>query len=134
MPEFIQSEFSRGESVRGRKFGKVRAVKLKPLKTTWTRPGTAYQTDHEMDLAASLPIAAAFRELLELKGDRYYWRADYKKVFALANEELYEALLNKVRTAKAVNALGADTEYWTQASNIVLRAKDEAPLSTSLKS
>jgi len=122
LPEFIQSEFSRGESVRGRKFGKVRAVKLKPLKTTWTRPGTAYQTDHEMDLAASLPIAAAFRELLELKGDRYYWRADYKKVFALANEELYEALLNKVRTAKAVNALGADTEYWTQASNIVLRA------------
>jgi hypothetical protein len=101
------------ESVKGRKFGKVRAVKT--LKTTWTRPGTAYQTDHEMDLTASLPIAAAFRELLELKlkGDRYYWRADYKKVFAHANEELYKALLNKVRIAKAVNALGADTEYWT---------------------
>jgi hypothetical protein len=120
LPEFIQSEFSRGESVKGRKFGKVGAVKT--LKATWTRPGTAYQTDHEMDLAASLPIAAAFRELLELKGDRYYWRSDYKQVFALANEELYKALLNKVRTAKAVNALGADTEYWTQASNIVLRA------------
>jgi hypothetical protein len=27
---------------------------------------------------------------------------------------------------KLVNALGADTEYWTQASNILLRAKDEA--------
>ncbi len=129
LPEFVQSEFSRGESVKGRKFGKVRAVKT--LKSTSTRPGTTFQTDHEMDLAASLPIAAAFRELLELKGDRYYWRADYKKVFALANEELYKALLNKVRTAKGVNALGADTEYWTQASNIVLRAKDEA-LSTSL--
>jgi len=124
LPEFIQSEFSRGDSVKGRKFGKLRAVKA--LKTTWTRPGTEYPTDHEMDLAASLPIAAAFRELLELKGDRYYWRADYKKVFSLAAEELYKALLNKLRTAKAVNALGADTEYWTQASNIVLRAKDEA--------
>ncbi len=131
LPEFIQSEFSRGESVKGRKFGKVRAVKT--LKATWTRPGTAFQTDHEMDLAASLPIAAAFRELLELKGDRYHWRVDYKKVFAHGNEELYKALLNKVRTAKAVNALGADTEYWTQAANIVLRAKDEA-LSASLKS
>jgi hypothetical protein len=29
-----------------------------------------------MDLAASLPIAAAFRELVELKGERYYWKAD----------------------------------------------------------
>ena len=33
---------------------------------------------------------------------------------------------------KVVNALGADTEYWTQASNILLRAKDEA-LSASRK-
>src|SRR5205823_14842741 len=113
LPEFIQSEFSLGDSVaKGRKFGKMKAVKT--LKTTWTRPGAAYPTDHEMDLAASLPIAAAFRELLELKGDRYCWRTDYKKVFSLAAEELYKALLNTLRTAKAVNALGADTEYWTQ--------------------
>jgi hypothetical protein len=42
-----------------------------------------------------------------------------------AAEEFYKALLNKVRTAKGVNSLGADTEYWTQCANIVLRAKDE---------
>lgn len=131
LPEFIQSEFSQGDAVKGRKFGKMKAVKT--LKKQWVRPGTDYPTDHEMDLAASLPIAAAFRELLELKGDRYYWRVDYKKVFPLAAEELYKALLNKLRTAKAVNSLGADTEYWTQASNIVLRAKDEA-FSSVLKS
>lgn len=123
LPEFIQSEFSQGDAVKGRKFGKMRAVKN--LKKPYTRPGTSYVTDHEMDLAASLPIAAAFRELLELKGDRYYWKADYKNVFRAAAEELYRALLNKGRTAKAVNSLGADTEYWTQAANIILRAKDE---------
>ncbi len=123
LPEFIQSEFSRGDAVKGRKFGKVRAVKA--LKKTQTPAGTNYSTDHEMDLAASLPIAAAFRELLELKGDRYYWKADYKEVFKVAAEELYKALLSKVKTAKAVNSLGADTEYWTQCANIVLRAKDD---------
>jgi hypothetical protein len=123
LPEFIQSEFSKGDAVKGRKFGKLRAVKT--LKKPYTPPGTNYSTDHEMDLAASLPIAAAFRELLELKGDRYYWKADYKEVFKLAAEELYKALLNKVKTAKAVNSLGADTEYWTQCANIVLRAKDD---------
>lgn len=121
LPEFIQSEFSKGDAVKGRKFGKLRAVKT--LKKSLTPPGTHYTTDHEMDLAASLPIAAAFRELLELKGDRYYWKVDYKEVFKLAAEELYKTLLNKVKTAKGVNSLGADTEYWTQCANIVLRAK-----------
>lgn len=104
----------------------------KTLKEVRTRPGTNYPTEHQLDLAASLPIAAAFRELLELNGDRYRWRVDYKKVFPAAEEELYKLLLNKSRTVKVVNALGADTEYWTQASNILLRAKDEA-LSSSQK-
>ena len=123
LPEFIQSEFSKGDAVKGRKFGKLRAVKT--LKKPSTPAGTNYTTDHVMDLAASLPIAAAFRELLELKGDRYYWRVDYKEVFKLAAEELYKALLSKVKTAKGVNSLGADTEYWTQCANIVLRTKYE---------
>jgi hypothetical protein len=122
LPEFIQAEFSR-DTGKGRKFGKIRAVKT--LKKPWTPAGTQYTTDHEMDLAASLPIAAAFRELLELKGDCYYWIVDYKQVFQTAADELYKALLTKVRTAKAVNSLGADTEYWTQCANIILRAKYE---------
>ena len=64
-----------------------------------------------MDLAASLPIAAAFRDLLELKGDRYQWKADYRQVFKAASEELYKCLVMKSRTTRSVNALGADTEY-----------------------
>ncbi len=123
LPEYVQSQFSLGDAVKGRKFGKMRAVKT--LKRPSVRPGADYETEHEMDLAASLPIAAAFRELLELKGDRYYWKVDYKLVFQAAAEELYKALLNKLRSMRSLTSLGADTEYWTQASNIVLRAKDE---------
>jgi NTP pyrophosphatase (non-canonical NTP hydrolase) len=122
LPEFIQAEFSHADT-KGRKFGALKAVKK--LKKPYTRPGTTYTTDHSMDLAASLPIAAAFRELLELKGDRYQWKVDYKEVFKVASDELYKALALKCRTAKSVNALGADTEYWTMAANIVLRSKDE---------
>jgi hypothetical protein len=129
LPEYIQSQFSQAD-LKGRRFGKLKAVKT--LKKPWTRPGTDYVTEHEMDLAASLPIAAAFRELLELKGDRYYWKVDYKKVFQLAAEDLYKVLLNKLRPTKAVKALADDTEYWTQAANIVLRAKDEV-LSSQFK-
>jgi hypothetical protein len=122
LPEFIQSEFSK-DTGKGRKFGKLRGVKL--LKKPLTPAGTKYTTDHEMDLAESLPMAAAFRELLELKGNRYYWRVDFREVFKATADELYKTLLTKVRSAKAVNAIGADTEYWTQCSNIVLRAKYE---------
>jgi hypothetical protein len=122
LPEFIQSEFSK-DTGKGRKFGKLRAVKT--LKKPLTPAGTQYTTEHEMDLAASLPIAAAFRELLELKGNRYYWKVDYKEVFEVASEELYKTLLTKVRTTKGLTALGADTEYWIQCANIVLRAKYE---------
>jgi hypothetical protein len=122
LPEFIQSEFSK-DTGKGRKFGKLRGVKT--LKKPLTPAGTKYTTEHQMDLAESLPIAAAFRELLELKGDRYYWKADYREVFKVAGDELYKTLLTKVKTAKGVNSLGADTEYWTQCANIVLRAKFE---------
>jgi len=122
LPEYIQSEFSK-DTGKGRSSGKIRAVKT--LKKPLTPARTHYTTDHEIDLAASVPMAAAFRELLELKGDRYYWRASYKEVFKVAAEELYKTLLSKVRSAKAVNSLGADTEYWTQCANIVLRAKYE---------
>jgi AIPR protein len=123
LPEFIQSEFSRGDTVKGKRFGGLRAVKT--LKKEYTRPGTSYPTYHEMDLGASLPIAAAFRELLELRGDRFYWRVRPADAFRRCAEELYKVLAAKSRTAKSVNGLGADTELWTQAVNIILRTKDD---------
>jgi hypothetical protein len=88
LPEFVQSEFSQGDSLKGRRFGKLKGVKM--LKRTYIRPGTSFSTDHLMDLAASLPIAAAFRELLELRGDRYQWRLDPKRVFRRCAEDLYK--------------------------------------------
>lgn len=123
LPEYIQSEFSRGQAVKGKRFGGLRAVKA--LKKSYIRPGTPYQTDHLMDLAASLPIAAAFRELLELKGDRYQWRIDPKVAFQHCAEELYRALASKSRSARTVMSLGQDSEFWMQTVNIVLRTKDE---------
>lgn len=123
LPEFVQSQFSLGDIVKGKRFGGLRAVKN--LKKAYTRPGTNYPTDHQMDLAASLPIAAAFRELLELKGDRYQWKVPPQVVFKNCAEELYKVLASKSRTAKSVNSLGSDTELWTQAVNIVLRTKDD---------
>jgi hypothetical protein len=123
LPEFIQSEFSRGEAIKGKRFGGLRAVKT--LKKPYTRPGTSYQTDHLMDLAACLPLAAAFRELLELNGDSYHWKLHPGHVFPRCAEDLYKTLAAKSRSARNVNTLGQDSEYWIQAVNIVLRAKDE---------
>jgi hypothetical protein len=98
--------------IKGKRFGGLRAVKI--LKKPYTRPGTTYVTDHEMDTAASLPLAAAFRELLELKGDKYQWKLDPKAVLYRCAEELYKALVSRSRSARSINSLGADTEYWMQ--------------------
>ena len=123
LPEFIQSQFSQGDIVEGKRFGGLRAVRN--LKKATKRPGTEYVTKHQMDLAASLPLAAAFRELLELRGARYVWKVRPEVVFKSCAEELYKVLASKSRTAKSVNSLGSDTELWTQAVNIVLRTKDD---------
>ena len=123
LPEFIQSEFSRSGVIKGKRFGGLRAVKT--LKKPYIRPGTNFETDHLMDLAASLPLAAAFRELLEVKGDRYQWKLQPKEVLHRCAEELYKALVSRSRSARSITSLGADTEYWMHAVNIILRTKDE---------
>ena len=98
---------------------------VKTLKKTTTRLGTTFLTEHELDLAASLPLAAAFRELLEMDGSQYYWKVNPQEAFRRSAEELYRILLAKSRTSKTVGALGSDTEYWTQAANVVLRTKND---------
>jgi hypothetical protein len=78
-----------------------------------------------MDLGASLPIAAAFRYLLELRGDRYHWKVDPKDAFKRCAEEMYKVLASKSKTAKSINSLGSDAELWTQAVIIILKTKDD---------
>ena len=88
LPEFIQSEFSHAES-KGRKFGALRAVKK--LKKPYTRPGTSSQLTTKWilrHLCPSQPPSGIFLT----KGDRYQWKADYRKVFRAASEELYKCL------------------------------------------
>ncbi|MBI2808465.1 MAG: hypothetical protein HYX68_26050 [Planctomycetes bacterium] len=46
-----------------------------------------------MDMGALLPMAAAFRRLLVLKGDRYAWRVNPKDVFNRCADKLYNAQL-----------------------------------------
>ena len=123
LPEYVQSEFSMGDLLKGHKFGSLRAVKK--LKHPTTRPGTNFVTEHEMDLAAALPLAAAFRDLLILDGTRYKWKVDHKKVFRIAAPELYKLLVARSRAIPSLTALGSDSEFYSQASNIILRTQNE---------
>jgi hypothetical protein len=116
LPEFLESEISRA-GVKGRP---PRAVKV--LKKQYVRPGTSYATRHRLDTAAVLPMASAFRELLQLKGDRYHWRLHPREVYPRAAESLYKALLRASRDNGSVSQLGSDTEYWKDCSQAVMRA------------
>ena len=121
-PEFIQAELSRGGHIQRRSVARLKSVK--PLKKTYSRPGTQFETDHKMDLAQLLPMAAAFRELLSLNGDRYYWRVDPKEAFRRCASDLYQVLVTRSGKAKQVSQLGSDMEYWGACVPIVMRVKD----------
>jgi hypothetical protein len=118
LPEYIESRFSDGV-VNPKSFGKLGAVKVnkKPV----TRAGTPYTSKHSLDLAALLPMAAAFRECLQLKGDRYCWRIDPKKVFERCADSLHKALVNRIKQVSITSHLGTDMEYWGACSQIVMR-------------
>jgi hypothetical protein len=119
LPEFIQSQFSTAGLVQLRSFSKLRVVTT--LNRPWTRPGTPWETNHRMDLAASLPIAAAFRELLVLDGERYAWRVDPKEVFRNCAEKLYEVLNRNCGKIRTSSQLGSNMDYWSSLVPIVMR-------------
>ncbi len=122
LPEFIQSTLSKGDLVPLRSLGKLRPVT--PLKKAWRRPGTSYETSHRMDMAALLPMASAFRELLVLKGDRYAWRVHPHEVFRRCATSLYNVLSIRSSKTRSTSQLGADVEYWSACVPIVMREKD----------
>ena len=107
----------------GRRFGKLRAVKT--LKKPYERPGNNFRTRHKLDLAAVLPMASDFRELLALNGDRYVWKVDPYETFRRCAERLYNILANRLSKTKQLSALGSDMEYWAACVPVVMRAKDE---------
>jgi hypothetical protein len=121
LPEYIQHELSQGGVTENKKLGNVRGVKV--LKKLESRPGTSFPTKHFLDMAALLPMASAFRELLVLRGDRYQWRLSPYDVFPKCAEQLYKVLLSRGSKAKIISHLGSDAEYWGACAQIVMRAQ-----------
>jgi hypothetical protein len=74
-------------------------------------------------MAALLPMAAAFRELLQLKGGRYVWRVPKEAAFERCAESLYKALVARSRHIKSTSQLGSDMEYWGTCAQIVMRTQ-----------
>jgi AIPR protein len=120
-PEFIQSSLS--ENIEGRKLGKVKGVKKQTKQ--YRRECTDYLTYYRMDGAIVLPMAAAFRTLLALKGDGYQWKVNPYEVFKACADDLYEVLLGRIRRVKSASQLAADQEYWISCEKIVMAAKDD---------
>jgi hypothetical protein len=126
LPEYIEAQFSSKENMKNRnRFGGLRVVK--PLKEDHTYPGINLKTRHRLDLAATLPLAGAFRELLQTdpKTGKQFWIVDWKEAFKRTADELYRALTNNLATVSPISSLGSDAAYWTTASNVILRVKSE---------
>lgn len=119
LPEYIQSQFSTGKVLRGRKPGKLRCAKLVKQ---FVRPGTPYISEHQIDLAGTLPIAAAFRKLLSFNEStgRLEWKYSYKEVFEAKAPELYDILSKHSAKARTSSQLGSDAEFWAACSDCIM--------------
>jgi hypothetical protein len=122
-PEFIQSELSAGRVGPLKSFSKLKSVKQ--LSKPEIKAGTSYTTSYRVDMATLLPMAAAFRELLALKGDRYYWKVDPWEAFRRAAPQLYDVLLPRIRKVRTPSHLASDMEYWSACGTVVLRVLEE---------
>jgi hypothetical protein len=126
LPEYIETQFSSKENMKNRnRFGGLRVVK--PLKEDHTYPGINLKTRHRLDLAATLPLAGAFRELLQtnVSTGKQFWIVDWKEAFKRTADELYRSLTNNLTNVSPVASLGSDQAYWTTAANVILRVKSE---------
>jgi hypothetical protein len=122
LPEYIQSLMSEGDVIQRKSLSRLRVVKVLPKK--FTRPGTKFVTQHRLDLAALLPMASAFRELLRLNGSRYEWRFDPHGVFQTCVQSLYSVLTTRLLKTRNASQLGSDMEFWSNCTKIVMREKD----------
>ncbi len=126
LPEYIESQFSSKENMKTRnRFGGLRVVDA--LENDHTYPSLGFKTRHRLDLAATLPLAGAFRELLQVdpKTGKQFWIVDWKEAFKRTADELYRALTSNLATASGASGLGSDPGYWTTAANVILRVKSE---------
>jgi hypothetical protein len=124
LPEYIESQFSNKENMKTRnRFGGLRVVK--PLKVGYRYPEIGYTTYHRLDLAATLPLAGAFRELLQTNPatGKQMWIVDWREAFKRTAEELYRTLVSNLTTS--ASSLGSDSAYWNAASLVISRAKSE---------
>jgi AIPR protein len=121
LPEFIQASLS--DFVEGRRLGKVKGVKKQ--KKQFRRAGTDYLSWYKMDGAIVLPMAAAFRSLLAVKNDVFYWKSSPYEVFKRCAPDLYEVMLSRIRRLKNASQLAFDQEYWISCQNVVMAAKDD---------
>ena len=100
---------------------------MKALEKDHVYPGINLRTRHRLDLAATLPLAGAFRELLQTNPStgKQVWAVDWKEAFKRTADELYRALVNNLTSASPIATLGSDAAYWTTAANVILRVKSE---------
>jgi hypothetical protein len=126
LPEYIEAQFSSKENMKNRnRFGGLRVVKA--LREDHVYPGINLRTRHRLDLAATLPLAGAFRDLLQTNPStgKQFWVVDWREAFKRTADELYRALTNNLAGTAPIASLGSDAAYWTTAANVILRVKSE---------
>jgi hypothetical protein len=126
LPERLASMISAGDLVNVRKLESVPSttnpVAKRMRRESWSRPGTNFSVKHKIDVAALLPMASAFRELLvKDKNGNYKWGMPLDKAVKDCLPDMYEKLVEQAKRAPVPSALGYDPAYWAGCQNVTVR-------------
>lgn len=122
-PEFITSRLDQSGLLEGKVIERMEFVKR--LKKPERRVNTDYPTRIRLNDGITLPMAAAFRELLHMEDGKYSWEVPYQEVFELVKEELVNVMVKRLKAVGLkISSLANDQGYWYDCQNIVLRGKE----------
>lgn len=126
LPDRIASMISVGDLVNVRKLESIpkanSAIAKRYSRESYTRPGTNFQQKHKIDVAATLPMASAFRELLvKDKNGNYKWTVPLDKALKDCLPDMFDILLEQGKKAPVPSALGYDAAYWAGCQNVTVR-------------
>jgi hypothetical protein len=124
LPDRISALISKGDLVNVRMLEKLpkRESAIAKPRRAFTRPGTKFESRHRIDMAALLPAATAFRELLRRKKTgEVDWSIPLSKAVPACLPGIFEVLCEQGKRAPVPSALGYDTAYWAGCQNVVIK-------------
>jgi hypothetical protein len=131
--DYIRTQPKKVYNESGGRFGALKFVdsiytdskgekRKKPL-PPFAMPYTGEEVEHRLNIAAVFPVLAAFRQMIQRRGDVFEWKGGFDNVKSLWNEIAVQVMDTTkdacAQSGYVLNALGKSRPHWENVERIV---------------